>query len=96
MNKLTEKQIWCLQIVRERRIRLGVSLRAMARTLNLSPSYYSKIERGDVIASVETYSRILIACGIVDRRAFLESIGFVRMEVFIRPGLLLIGTRQKP
>ena len=55
------------------------SLRQFARHLSLSPSYYSKIERGEVVASLETYEALFDALS-MEKEPLLASLGMVDSE----------------
>jgi transcriptional regulator with XRE-family HTH domain len=61
------------------------TVRGMARNLNLTPSYWSKCERGLVVAGVETYES---AC------ALLGIHGEQRLHLFQRLGVIDAETRD--
>lgn len=62
------------------RQRKGISLRKFSETLNLSPSYYSKVERGEVVAGPKTYMAICHSLGIA-HEGILEKVGKVDPEI---------------
>lgn len=58
----------------------GLTLRKFADELGLSPSYFSKLERGEALASNETYDKIWKALGL-DPKLLADEIGMVNPEV---------------
>lgn len=67
-------------MVKQARQEKSVSLRKLAEELELSPSYFSKLERGEALASNETYDKIWKALGL-NHTVLAEVIGIVTPEL---------------
>lgn len=68
------------EMIKQARQEKDVSLRKFAEELDLSPSYFSKLERGEALASNETYDKIWKALGL-DDKVLAEVIGIVTPEL---------------
>ena len=67
---------------RKERERQGVSLRQFSQQIGVSPSFYSKVERGEALAGIETYERIG------------ESLGFEPQEILPQIGVIDSKTQE--
>jgi transcriptional regulator with XRE-family HTH domain len=67
------------QLLRATRELKGISLRKFAAEIDVTPSYYSKLERGIMLAGNTTYERICEKLGL-DSEEVLEKIGLVDSE----------------
>ncbi|MDX1971081.1 MAG: helix-turn-helix transcriptional regulator [Candidatus Sumerlaeia bacterium] len=67
------------EAIRTARLAQQISLRQFAQVVELSPSYYSKVERGEALAGSETYELICNKLGL-DAKLFLPKIGLIDTE----------------
>jgi transcriptional regulator with XRE-family HTH domain len=70
-----EKLLYFGELIRRERYLGDMSLRSLARIVRRSPSYLSKLERGQVVASAELYVSICEAVGIKNTREILDDLG---------------------
>lgn len=64
------------QTLRKAREAQGISLRRFAMLHNLSPSYYSKLERGEALPSAGTLEALALALGL-DPQPLLHALGLI-------------------
>lgn len=69
-----EKLVYVGELIRNQRERRGMSLRSVSRIVRRSPSYVSKLERGQVLASAELYTAICEAVGL-NARPLVDALG---------------------
>lgn len=60
--------------IRSAREARKISLRQFAPEVELSASYYSKVERGEVLAEISTYERICKALGLDPEKVFPKAL----------------------
>lgn len=65
--------------IRTARTERDISLRQFAALVNLSPSYFSKVERGEALAGSDTYELICGKLGL-DSKELLGEIGLIDSE----------------
>lgn len=65
--------------IRAARLDRQISLRSFAAEMDLSPSYFSKVERGEALAGTTTYERICARLEL-DPKELLQDLGLIDSE----------------
>ncbi len=70
MNNLQDKLV---QIIRDRRIAMGLSQEQLAEKIDKTPSFIGQLERGERLPSIETLQALIACLGIDANMLFSES-----------------------
>lgn len=71
MNNLQDKLV---QIIRDRRIAMGLSQEQLAEKIDKTPSFVGQLERGECLPSIETLQALIACLGIDANTLFSESV----------------------